>query len=206
MFNASKLWKSSSISGPVAMVEARLAEQLLDAQPHLGDGMKATARFAATRQRDVDAFLGELGGDPRLLELQALLLDRRLDVLADAVDDRARLPCCSASASLPRVLSFSVSQPLLPSVRTRSSSSAESSVLDSMAPSVSARRASRSSGAFPLTSTSAAYAAAFSDLSRAALACLAIAAKPSGWFMARSASILRSMSMPACLRPLIRRL
>ena len=44
-------------------VEAGLAEQLLDAQPHLGDRMQSATRLAAARQRDVDAFLRELRGD-----------------------------------------------------------------------------------------------------------------------------------------------
>ena len=131
--------------------EAGLAEHLLDAQPHLRDRMQAAARLAASRQRDVDAFLRELRGDARLLELGALLLDALLDLFADAIEGApasfARL------GQLAEALSFSVSQPLLPSVRTRSSSSADRSVLDSTAPSVSARRASRSSGAPPLTST-----------------------------------------------------
>ena len=89
MLSASKLWKSSSISGPGGDVEAGLAEQLLDAQPHLGDRVQSTARFAAARQRDVDALLRELRGDVRLLELGALLLDERLDLFANAIEARA---------------------------------------------------------------------------------------------------------------------
>ena len=76
--------------GPGGDFEARLAEQLLDAQPHLGDRMQATARFAASRQRDVDAFLRELRGNVRLLELGALRLDGGLELFAHAIDARAR--------------------------------------------------------------------------------------------------------------------
>ena len=75
--------------GPGGDFEARLAEQLLDAQPHLGDGMQAAARFTAARQRDVDALLRELGGDVRLLELGALGFDGRLDFFLHAIDTRA---------------------------------------------------------------------------------------------------------------------
>ena len=128
-------------------VEARLAEQLLDAQPHLGDRMQAAARFAAARQRDVDAFLRELRGDVRLLELGALGFDE-----AAWSSSRTRLIRAPASlrwsaASLPSSLSFSVSQPLLPSERTRDlfERRPDRHALE-IAPSVSARRASRSFG------------------------------------------------------------
>src|SRR4051812_36306974 len=57
---------------------------------------------------------------------------------------------CSAP-SLPSSLSFSVSQPLLPSERTRTSSSAGTSALESTAPRASALSASRSFGASALT-------------------------------------------------------
>jgi hypothetical protein len=69
--------------------EAGLSEQLLDAQPHLGDRVQSATRFTATRQRDVDALLRELGCDMSLLELDALFLDERLDLFARAVKTRA---------------------------------------------------------------------------------------------------------------------
>ena len=63
MLSASKLWKSSSISGPVGDLEAGAAEQRLDAQPRLRDRMQPAALLAAARQRDVDAPGGELALD-----------------------------------------------------------------------------------------------------------------------------------------------
>jgi hypothetical protein len=114
--------------------------------------MQSTARLAAARQRDVDAFLGELLRDLGLLEFLALLFDEAWN------SSRMRLRFAPASlrcsaASLPSSLSFSVSQPLLPSVRTRTSSSVPGSDALEIAPRVSSRRESRSLGASPLTTT-----------------------------------------------------
>ena len=132
--------------GPGGDFEAGLPEQLLDAQPHLGDRVQSAARFAAARQRDVDAFLRELRGDARLLELRALRLDRSLEFFAYAIEPRARF-LALLGRKLAEILEL-LGQPAALAQRADAHFFERRHIgaLEEMAPSVSARRASRSFG------------------------------------------------------------
>ena len=66
MLSAVKLWKSSSISGPSATVEAERTEQRLDALERARDRVQAAAAAAAARQRHVERFGGELPRELRV--------------------------------------------------------------------------------------------------------------------------------------------
>ena len=56
-------------------IEARTAEQRLDAQPRLGHRMQPAALLAAAGQRHIDAAGGQLRLDGRALKLRAARLD-----------------------------------------------------------------------------------------------------------------------------------
>src|SRR6185295_17237794 len=87
MFSASKLWKSSSISGPVSMLNPAWRNNCSILSLTLVTGCSPPR--AAPRQRDVDLLLGEFPGDLGLFELELFLLDERLDLFAHAIDTRA---------------------------------------------------------------------------------------------------------------------
>ena len=81
MFSASKLWKSSSISGPSAISKPARSKDLLDAQSRLRDRMQSADALAASGQRDIDGAGGERPLDRGALELSAPRLERLLQPL-----------------------------------------------------------------------------------------------------------------------------
>src|ERR1700761_151831 len=97
-------------------LESGLRENALDPQPRAGDRMQAARLLAAARQGHIDFPLGEFRGHRRLLEADAVHLERRLDRGLGLVDPlpRRRPLRPSLKGSRPRL---SPRAPARPSLR-----------------------------------------------------------------------------------------